>query len=347
VDVHADSLDSVIRDVQLFAKIIIDSGVGEMEFAPKVSIVIPVYNGSNYLIDAIDSALAQTYKNIEVIVVNDGSDDEGKSEEIAMRYGNRIRYFHKENGGVSTALNLGIRKMQGEYFSWLSHDDVYYPNKIEAQIQYLRKIEDKNVVLYSDYDIIDANSKLLYKKLIKHVEPNNFRYALITDWLINGCTSLVPKVCFKEVSLFDEKLKTTQDYDLWFNMAKKFNFIHMSEVLIKSRVHVEQGTNSMRDICVEEINNFYCLCLNDIFFNEEIKQTNRVSSLFFFNFAINLQKRGFNKSAQRALIHSSAILSDNGIFLALMHYIFRMCFSIFKLVLWIKSLPMKLLRMHE
>ena len=81
----------------------------EDKFNPLVSIVIPVYNGENYLKEAIDSALAQTYKNIEVIVVNDGSSD--KTDEICKSYGSKIRYFKKENGGVSTALNLGIEKM--------------------------------------------------------------------------------------------------------------------------------------------------------------------------------------------------------------------------------------------
>ena len=101
-----------------------------MVFNPKVSIVIPVYNGSNYLREAIDSTLAQTYRNIEVIVVNDGSDDEGKTKTIARMYGDKIRYFSKVNGGVSSALNVGIKEMTGEYFSWLSHDDIYMPEKV-------------------------------------------------------------------------------------------------------------------------------------------------------------------------------------------------------------------------
>ncbi|MDD1681509.1 MAG: glycosyltransferase, partial [Methanoregula sp.] len=76
-----------------------------MDSTPKVSIIIPVYNGSNYLREAVDSALAQTYPNTEVIVVNDGSDDEGRTEAVAHSFGGRIRYFSKENGGVSSALN--------------------------------------------------------------------------------------------------------------------------------------------------------------------------------------------------------------------------------------------------
>ena len=93
----------------------------KQQMQPTVSIIIPVYNGSNYLQEAIDSALAQTYPNCEILVINDGSCDEGKTEAIALSYGDRIRYFKKENGGVASALNMGIRQMTGEYFSWLSH----------------------------------------------------------------------------------------------------------------------------------------------------------------------------------------------------------------------------------
>ena len=116
---------------------------------PLVSIIIPVYNGSNYMREALDSALAQTYSNIEILVVNDGSNDGGKTRDIALSYGDRIRYLEQEkNGGVSTVLNMGIRAMRGEYFSWLSHDDVYYPEKIQAEIDALRAAGNMDAVVY-------------------------------------------------------------------------------------------------------------------------------------------------------------------------------------------------------
>src|SRR5512140_3857263 len=109
---------------------------GSMTEHPLVSVVIPVYNGANYLREAIDSALAQTYPHVEVIVVNDGSNDGGRTRAVATSFGSRVRYFEKENGGVASALNLGIREMRGAFFSWLSHDDVYYPEKIARQVAY-------------------------------------------------------------------------------------------------------------------------------------------------------------------------------------------------------------------
>ena len=107
----------------------------------KVSIIIPVYNGSNFIKQSIKSAINQTYKNIEIIVVNDGSTDNGRTENIVKEFGDKVRYICKKNGGVASALNLGIKEATGEYISWLSHDDIYKPNKIEKQIEMLEKLE--------------------------------------------------------------------------------------------------------------------------------------------------------------------------------------------------------------
>ena len=123
---------------------------------PLVSIVIPVYNGENYLREAIESALSQTYESIEILVVNDGSTDQ--TEQIAGAYGDRIRYFYKPNGGVASALNLAIREMKGEYFSWLSHDDFDYPEKIELLMKALLEQEDKEAIAYCDYGQIGRAS---------------------------------------------------------------------------------------------------------------------------------------------------------------------------------------------
>lgn len=131
-------------------------------FHPMVSIIIPVYNGANYIREAIDSALNQTYDNIEVIVVNDGSRDKGKTEGIALSYGNKIRYYSKPNGGVATALNLGIEKMRGEYFSWLSHDDMYTPEKIAYEVEQLSSYPNRTIVVAEGFQIVDANGNYLY-----------------------------------------------------------------------------------------------------------------------------------------------------------------------------------------
>ena len=124
---------------------------------PRVSIIIPVYNGTNYMRDAIDSALNQTYENCEVIVVNDGSNDEGATDAAARSYGDRIRYFKKENGGVATAVNYGIQQMTGEYAAWLSHDDIFTPDKIEKQIHAALASGLENPVVHSNFEFWDVS----------------------------------------------------------------------------------------------------------------------------------------------------------------------------------------------
>jgi glycosyltransferase involved in cell wall biosynthesis len=217
-------------------------------FNPFVSIVIPVYNGSNYVREAIDSALAQTYKNIEIIVVNDGSTD--NTEEIVKSYGNKLRYFKKKNGGVSTALNLGIEKSKGEYISWLSHDDVYYPNKIEKQVNELTKLNKNKrdkTILYSNWVLIDKNSRIFDKfRIEKKYDIKKLNYPLypVLNCITHGCVLLIPKRCFDEVGLFDPKLKTTQDYDLWFKMFPKYDLKFMPNFFVKFRYHEQQGSNT-------------------------------------------------------------------------------------------------------
>ncbi len=219
---------------------------------PLVSIIIPVYNGANYMREAIDSALAQTYPNIEVIVVNDGSTDD--TEKIALSYGDKIRYFSKENGGVATALNLAIQKSKGDYISWLSHDDVYYPNKIERQIKEIIVQKNPDLISYSDWITINEKSKTIGRMSLSENFPIyklNIPLYPILNGIIHGCSLLIPKKCFDEIGLFDTNLETTQDYALWFKMFPNYQISYIPEALIKSRTHAEQGSRSIKTATTE------------------------------------------------------------------------------------------------
>ncbi len=217
-----------------------------MKNNPKVSIIIPVYNGANYVEEAINSALSQTYKNIEIIVVNDGSVD--NTETVLEKYKDKVKYIKKENGGVSTALNLAIENMTGDYFSWLSHDDLYKPNKIEEE---LKEIEE-NTIIMSDYDTIDSKGKLIKKIILPHeVIEKNYEKALLNG-LINGITLLIPKQAFDKVGKFNEVLKCTQDYDMWLRMILKgYKFKHIPKILASSRQHANQTTNKSPNVLTE------------------------------------------------------------------------------------------------
>lgn len=208
------------------------------KFNPKVSIIIPVYNGENYLSEAVDSALRQTYQNLEIIVVDDGSTDNTKK--IALSYGDKIKYLYKKNGGTSTALNLGIANMTGEYFSWLSHDDMYYPDKIKRQVEELEKLEDKNTIMMSDLDGINENYEKIYQTdYIQHIKAwpsreKSYIHPIIYNQT-HGCTLLIPKKCFEEVGVFDEKQLVAQDFEFFYRAFLKFPHKLISEVLVTAR----------------------------------------------------------------------------------------------------------------
>ena len=232
------------------------------EFDPLVSIIIPVYNGSNYVSEAIDSALAQTYKNIEIIVVNDGSCDNGKTEEVALSYGDKIRYFRKENGGSSSALNYGIKQMNGEWFSWLSHDDLYYPEKIEKQVNYIKEYslyKDENInknIFFTASENVDENGKCIRKPNPRYIQSiyndvnsitdNKYLIADPIKYCFHGCGCLIHKSAFDDVGFFDENLRLVNDIDMWYRLYAGGYILHyIPEILVKGRVHSKQISRSI------------------------------------------------------------------------------------------------------
>ncbi len=230
-------------------------------FEPRVSIIIPVYNGSNYLAEAIDSALAQSYSSLEVIVVNDGSKDDGATERVALSYGDKIHYFSKENGGSSSALNMGIASMTGEWFSWLSHDDLYTPTKVEEQIKYLERLqlsseELPKQILFSASDLIDGDGRTIRRakkenseemsRLLKNLVGNEYLIAEPTKYTFHGCSCLIHKSVFKAIGGFDEGLRLLNDLDLWFRIyAAGYKIHYLPEALVKGRIHAMQVSKSI------------------------------------------------------------------------------------------------------
>lgn len=264
----------------------------EDNFNPKVSIIIPVYNGSKYMREAIDSALEQSYPNVEVIVVNDGSNDKGSTEKIALSYGGKIRYFSKENGGVSTALNFGIEKMTGDYFSWLSHDDVYYPNKIEMQMKFLIKNHLTDTILYGGYQLIDQSSKMLTQikpdRLYSEDKLNISLFPILRG-LINGCTLLIHRSHFEKSGLFDENLLLAQDYTLWFKMFRNAKVSFLPGIFVKTRIHSEQQSTKKAERNLEECNSLWISLINDVSVKEMCEMDDS-PYLFYKNTADFLQR---------------------------------------------------------
>ncbi len=228
-------------------------------FAPKVSIIIPVYNGAEYMREAIDSALRQTYKNIEILVINDGSCDDGETEKIARSYGEKIRYFSKENGGVSSALNLGIAQMTGEYFSWLSHDDKYEPDKVKTSVQLLGKFGGReDLVAFTGSGFINAKSELIRtlpqlfppEKVCSGEEVVSF---LLKQGTLNGCCMLIPKSAFLKCGGFNEGLRYNQDALMWYLIfTNGYSLVSDAQTNVMYRQHEKQTSNTRRDLLLHD-----------------------------------------------------------------------------------------------
>lgn len=234
-------------------------------YQPKVSIIIPAYNASNYLAEAIDSALKQTYKNIEILVINDGSKDNGATREIAERYVAEhmgiVRYIEKENGGSSSALNTGIRNMKGEWFSWLSHDDLYYPDKVEKQIMYINSLTVPKDTLwrhifFAANDLINDKGQYIRKCSKKNADEMAWLMASLkgnarliaepTKYCFHGCSALVHKKVFEVEGAFNETLRLLNDVDMWYRIYVAGYFIHyIPDVLVMGRVHDKQISTSI------------------------------------------------------------------------------------------------------
>jgi glycosyltransferase involved in cell wall biosynthesis/Flp pilus assembly protein TadD len=216
----------------------------------KVSLIIPTYNRAEFLEEALESALKQTYKNIEIIVVDDGSTD--NTPEILEKYKDKVKIVRQENWGVSRALNYGILASTGEYISWLSSDDVYTPEKIEKTIEELHK-DPKLGMVYSDYYYIDDNSKMVQRANIQPPDSDKLEEVLFQRNPINGNSVLFRREVLKKTGYFDEGLGGrsghTADGAMWHKIAHFYKVKFIPEPLVYYRVH---STNVSKSVDMEK-----------------------------------------------------------------------------------------------
>jgi teichuronic acid biosynthesis glycosyltransferase TuaG len=214
----------------------------------KISIIIPFYN-CQYVDRAIESALQQTYPNIEVILVNDGST---QFTDKVKKYVGKIKYIEKGNGGTATALNMGIKHSTGDYFSWLSSDDMYHPEKISKQLSFM--LANQTSAVYSPAIHIDSKGEPISQSIGTFFSDKIlFLNHLQKGCFINGCSVLLKMDVFSKVGLFDDTLPYTHDYDFWIRVAQHYDFHYLNEPLIYYRVHEEMGSKKHNDAINQEI----------------------------------------------------------------------------------------------
>jgi glycosyltransferase involved in cell wall biosynthesis len=247
---------------------------------PLVSIIIPVYNGSNYVGNAIESAINQNYQNIEIIVVNDGSNDNFATKNKANEFINNIVYLEKDNGGVSTALNLGLEKMNGEYFVWLSHDDILDHNFVMKAIEIFKEHDCESVFCRNGLLIQDKNHILSWNSW--PLSFYNYPFTMYFNWYY-ACGIVVKKSVFKNIGNFDSKLKTLQDIKYTLELLNKSDCFFLNESLAFRRVHNEQewADDNIRDLNKIEYGKF----IIEIFNNQGIKYfvTNKRNTINIFS----------------------------------------------------------------
>lgn len=205
---------------------------------PAVSIIIPVLNGEKYISDAIESALNQTYKHTEIIVVNDGSTD-NTAERIGP-YLSRVKYFYQDNAGVANARNKGVQNSQGEFIAFLDHDDIWLPEKIERQVDYfLKNTQSKFVhtpVKYINHlgEIIEPSGywgKLKFNREVKNAKEIFMHFAMLQS------TMMIKKEIFDEIGLWDQAFTSCDGYNLCLRIAFKYTLGFINEPLVLYRLH--------------------------------------------------------------------------------------------------------------
>ena len=212
-----------------------------MNKGPLVSVIIPCYNSSATLPRALNSVLAQSYSNMEIIVVDDCSRD--NPELIVKKFEKVIFHRLDKNGGASAARNIGIKKSQGEFIAFLDADDEWLTNKISVQIKIMLESElNPGLVTCNSAWIGKGEEGKDSNYYLSHppVRGNEVWKELLKRNFIPTPTVLIRKSVFNSIQIFDESLKVAEDLDFWIRISQKYNVDYSTEVLVN--FHLTKGS---------------------------------------------------------------------------------------------------------
>ncbi|MBS1492494.1 MAG: glycosyltransferase [Bacteroidetes bacterium] len=207
-----------------------------------VSVVIPTYNRLKYLTECINSITAQTYENLEIIVIDDNSED-GTETYIKNKSDSRIKYFNfGKINNIGRLRNLGIKNSSGEIICFCDDDDIWQPDKMEKQL----KLIPEYSVICSNASVIDANGEILKKEILGFNSKQIFEFKdfVLFNPVITS-TLMAKKEVFTDTGYFNEEQKffASEDYELWIRISKTFKFYYIKEKLIKYRFHESSSHN--------------------------------------------------------------------------------------------------------
>ena len=208
------------------------------------SVIMPVYNGRKYFGYALQSALAALGDGDEIVVIEDGSNDGGVEDIVHAVNDSRIRYEYEENGGVASALNHGLKIASNPYFAWLSHDDLFLPDRLSED----RKLRElcPDIVTFTAFYLFSGEADHLHLvNKLKFATSHHFATRLLARRFLNGCTVSAPIKTLIQCGLFDESLRHTQDYDMWLKILEKQNFTYIERPTVLARQHPEQDSKKL------------------------------------------------------------------------------------------------------
>jgi len=213
---------------------------------PLVSVVIATYNMANYLPLAVRSVLTQTYKNLELLVVDDGSTDDTLESIKPLLNDPRVRYITQENKGQAAAKNFGIRESNGEYIAFLDADDLWVPEKLDLQIPLFLSSKTLGVV-YAKLLYIDETGNKLGKVDNYGLYRGKICNPLFIRNFIRFGTTVVKRECFEHLGTFKENIRMGIDYDLWLRFSTQYEFDYVNRPLLYYRIWSGQMSNNCRE----------------------------------------------------------------------------------------------------
>lgn len=222
----------------------------------KVSICIPTYNRKEYIKETIDSILSQTYKDFEIVIVDDGSTD--GTEDVLKELDIPVTYYWQENSGDAAARNKLIELAKGKYISFIDSDDLLMPDAIERMVR-IMEAEDGNVIVYGSYFRIDKHGKI-YGRCKRRLYSGSITQHLFESILVHACGSLFPTRILRESPAFDTSFHICSDYDLWLRLSMKYRFIALRDPTFKRRRHSTNLSKASLENCLIEfqvVNQFY------------------------------------------------------------------------------------------
>lgn len=215
-----------------------ESKGGAAGAAPSLSVVIPAYKIAPFIAETLESVFAQTFKDYEVVVVNDGSPDTEEFERALAPYAARVRYFRQENRGAGAARNRGLLEARGEFVAFLDGDDLWLPTYLEEQMKFIR--EGGHDLVYTDALLFgdSPNAGQTYMQTSPSEGPVNFLSLIRNDCNVITSGVVARRQPVLDAGLFDETLRNAQDFELWARLARRgARMAYQRKVLVRYRCH--------------------------------------------------------------------------------------------------------------